>query len=203
MSAEDNTTNQPPQPPQPQPPQPQPSQPPQPQPPQPPQPHQPPQFTGPDPEIRRFLTVAFGILLIIVGISMFGGLNAWRTLDLLRPFRAYWGDIRQVLVAGALLIGGIALIVYRDRLHIRLPSGDRRLYRSREHKMIAGVIGGLADYFGTDPTLFRLIVVALAFLFDFWPFFVAYIVASIVIPEEPKHGQSYEQPPAPPAPPAP
>jgi|GEM_PF-243756 len=162
-----------------------------------------PHFTGPDPDIRRFLTVAFGILLIVVGISMFGGLAAWRALDVFGPLRTYWGDLRQVLIGGALLIAGIALIIYRDRLHVRLPSSDRRLYRSRDHKMIAGVVGGLADYFGTDPTLLRLIVVALAFLLDFWPFFVAYIVAAIVIPQEPEAGAQQAPgsgtPPAPPA----
>ncbi|HNU82194.1 MAG TPA: PspC domain-containing protein, partial [Thermoanaerobaculia bacterium] len=31
----------------------------------------------------------------------------------------------------------------------------RPLRRSPDHRMIAGVIGGLADYFGLDPTLLR------------------------------------------------
>jgi phage shock protein PspC (stress-responsive transcriptional regulator) len=34
---------------------------------------------------------------------------------------------------------------------------ERRLYRSRDEKMIGGVCGGLAEYFNVDPTLVRLI----------------------------------------------
>ena len=34
-------------------------------------------------------------------------------------------------------------------------SPARRLRRSRDDRMIAGVVGGLAEYFGQDPALFR------------------------------------------------
>ena len=34
---------------------------------------------------------------------------------------------------------------------------ERRLYRSRDEKMIGGVCGGLAEYFNVDPTLIRLV----------------------------------------------
>ena len=33
---------------------------------------------------------------------------------------------------------------------------QKRLYRSRENRMICGVCGGIADYFNVDPTLIRL-----------------------------------------------
>ena len=33
---------------------------------------------------------------------------------------------------------------------------ERRLYRSRTEKMIAGVCGGIAEYFNIDPTIVRL-----------------------------------------------
>jgi len=39
---------------------------------------------------------------------------------------------------------------------------NKKLYRSQSNKMIAGVCGGIADYFEIDPTLIRLIVVAIA-----------------------------------------
>lgn len=41
--------------------------------------------------------------------------------------------------------------------------GSKRLYRSKNEKMIAGVCGGLASYFGIDPTLVRLVFVLLLF----------------------------------------
>jgi phage shock protein C len=40
---------------------------------------------------------------------------------------------------------------------------SKRLYRSNKEKMIAGVCGGLADYFSLDPTIVRLIFILLLF----------------------------------------
>ena len=65
----------------------------------------------------------------------------------------------------------------------RLGEGPRRLYRSRTDRVLAGICGGLADYFGTDPAIVRLGVVILAILTGIVPFLVLYIVAAIVIPE--------------------
>jgi phage shock protein PspC (stress-responsive transcriptional regulator) len=45
------------------------------------------------------------------------------------------------------------------------PAGaQRRLMRSRENRVIAGVCGGLGRYFGTDPVFFRIGAIALAFV---------------------------------------
>ena len=41
---------------------------------------------------------------------------------------------------------------------------ERRLYRSRDEKMIGGVCGGLAEYFNVDPTLVRLIWVIITLI---------------------------------------
>ncbi len=41
---------------------------------------------------------------------------------------------------------------------------ERRLYRSRTEKMIAGVCGGIAEYFNIDPTIVRLIWVLITLL---------------------------------------
>ncbi len=59
----------------------------------------------------------------------------------------------------------------------------RKLYRSRNERMIGGVCGGLARYFNVDPTVIRLLFVLGFFLFSstFW----AYLVLWIVVPEEP------------------
>jgi phage shock protein PspC (stress-responsive transcriptional regulator) len=60
-----------------------------------------------------------------------------------------------------------------------------RLYRSGRDKMIAGVCGGLAEYFQIDTTLVRLI--ALIALFAGGVGFLAYLVALIIIPVNPEH----------------
>lgn len=51
--------------------------------------------------------------------------------------------------------------------------------------MLAGVCGGIAEYFGWDPTLVRLAFVALLFLPIPGPQALLYLVAWIVIPYEP------------------
>jgi len=64
------------------------------------------------------------------------------------------------------------------------PQPDvRRLYRSRDDKMLGGVAGGMASYLGIDPVLSRLIWVALLFS---GVGFLLYIVAWIVIPVAPE-----------------
>lgn len=61
----------------------------------------------------------------------------------------------------------------------------RRLYRSSDDKMIAGVAGGLAEYFEVDSTLVR-VAFFLALLFTTGPFgLVIYAVLAIIIPKEP------------------
>jgi phage shock protein C len=59
----------------------------------------------------------------------------------------------------------------------------RKLYRSRKERMIAGVCGGLGEYFGIDPTLVRLLfVVATLFGGPMGP--LAYLIFMIVVPNE-------------------
>ncbi len=59
---------------------------------------------------------------------------------------------------------------------------EKRLYRSRDDRMIWGVCGGLAKYFGLDPTLVRIIAVILIFADGVG--ILAYIVMAIVVPLE-------------------
>ena len=59
----------------------------------------------------------------------------------------------------------------------------KKLYRSRTDKRIAGVCGGLAEYFDMDATIIRLILVALVLMAGTG--ILAYIVAAFVIPENP------------------
>lgn len=59
--------------------------------------------------------------------------------------------------------------------------GDR-LYRSRTDRRLAGVAGGLAEMWGADPALIR-ILWALLVIFTGGLAFVVYIVMAIVVPE--------------------
>ena len=57
----------------------------------------------------------------------------------------------------------------------------KRLYRSKKYKMLAGVCGGLAEYFDVDPSLVRLATVLLCLYAGTG--LLVYIIAAIIIPE--------------------
>jgi phage shock protein C len=61
-----------------------------------------------------------------------------------------------------------------------------RLYRSRSDRMLFGVAGGMADWLGLDPSLVRLVWALLILAGGVG--LLLYIVAAIVIPEEPLGG---------------
>lgn len=52
---------------------------------------------------------------------------------------------------------------------------QKRLYKARGHRMVCGVCGGIAEYFGVDPTIVRLAFVLLCF--GWGSGLLAYIVA--------------------------
>jgi len=60
---------------------------------------------------------------------------------------------------------------------------SKRLYRSKSQKMIAGVCGGLANYFGVDPTLVRLVFILLIFAPPSG--LLLYLILALVTPLEP------------------
>jgi phage shock protein PspC (stress-responsive transcriptional regulator) len=64
------------------------------------------------------------------------------------------------------------------------PSGARRFLRSRHDRMVFGVCGGLARYFGLDPTLTRVLFALAAVLTGLVPFAIAYVVLAIITPTE-------------------
>ena len=61
----------------------------------------------------------------------------------------------------------------------------KRLYRSRENKVIAGIFGGLGEYFDIDPTVLRLIFLVLVILTAVFPGILFYILARLIVPEKP------------------
>ena len=63
-------------------------------------------------------------------------------------------------------------------------SPARRLRRSRDDRMIAGVVVGLAEYFGQDPALFRVLYVVLSIVSAAFPGILVYAILWLVIPEE-------------------
>ncbi|MCU0606457.1 MAG: PspC domain-containing protein [Candidatus Edwardsbacteria bacterium] len=59
----------------------------------------------------------------------------------------------------------------------------KKFYRSRTNRMIAGICGGMAEHLDIDPSLVRLIAVALVLAggLSIW----VYLIAWIIVPEQP------------------
>jgi phage shock protein C len=58
---------------------------------------------------------------------------------------------------------------------------NKRLYRSKGDRMLAGVCGGIAEYFHIDPTIVRLIWIA-GTIFSLGTASLVYFICAIVIP---------------------
>ena len=62
-------------------------------------------------------------------------------------------------------------------------AADKRLRRPRNGRMLAGVCAGLADFFGLDVSLVR-IVYALATIFTAFSGVIIYFLLVLIVPEE-------------------
>ena len=60
---------------------------------------------------------------------------------------------------------------------------SKKLYRSKRDVMVCGVCGGIAEYFDLDPTIVRLIAVALILSWGTGLF--AYLIGAVIIPKNP------------------
>lgn len=67
----------------------------------------------------------------------------------------------------------------------------KKLYRHKEDKRIAGICGGIGEYFSIDPVLIRLAFVFIALLTAVIPMILVYIIGWIIIPEKPSPSDSH------------
>lgn len=68
---------------------------------------------------------------------------------------------------------------------------NKRLYKSSADKVLAGVCGGVAEYFDIDPVIVRLIWVLATLLYGVGLIF--YIIAAIIIPKDYEGGIIHER----------
>ncbi len=61
----------------------------------------------------------------------------------------------------------------------------KRIYRSRENFILAGVCGGLAEFLDIDSTIVRLVFIALTFFQG--PGLIIYIIMAIIVPKNPEY----------------
>jgi len=72
---------------------------------------------------------------------------------------------------------------------------NKRLYKSKDNKVIAGVMGGFGEYFDIDPVLLRVLYILLTVFTAAVPGIIAYIFMALVMPYPPKviHEESKEK----------
>ena len=65
-----------------------------------------------------------------------------------------------------------------------MPDPSNPLRRSRKHRLIGGVCGGLADWLSWDVTLVRVLYIIVSIFSVAFPGLLAYIILWIIMPEE-------------------
>ena len=68
-----------------------------------------------------------------------------------------------------------------------MPNVSRPLRRSTTNRQIAGVVGGLAEYFNVDATVLRVIYVVGSIVSAAFPGLLVYILLWLLIPEAEDH----------------
>jgi phage shock protein C len=68
-------------------------------------------------------------------------------------------------------------------MEAKMPDLSRPVRRSRTNRMIAGVVGGLAEHFRIDPTLLRVIYVVGSVVSAAFPGILIYLLLWVLIPE--------------------
>jgi phage shock protein C len=102
------------------------------------------------------------------------------------PFWAIFGFLFAIAIPIVIIVVVVALILnHRDNLaKSASPTGaGRKLYKSESDKMLAGVCGGIAEYFNIDSTLVRIGLVF--FTFCGGSGILLYIIAAIAMPHRP------------------
>ena len=63
------------------------------------------------------------------------------------------------------------------------PAVERRFLRSRTNRVLAGVCGGIAEYYGSDVTAVRILAVVIGVLTGILPLLFVYLIAAVLVPE--------------------
>lgn len=128
-------------------------------------------------------TLFWGSLLIVVGMFLI-----FRQMGLFYSFN-FWHIPWQSVWAVALILVGAVLLFNKSKKDKAKEGGEesekKQLYRSRDQKMIAGVCGGLAEYFELDVSIIRVLWV-IGTLLSIGVGILIYVIMLIVFPEKPE-----------------
>lgn len=74
---------------------------------------------------------------------------------------------------------------------IEVAEPEKRLYRSRRDRKIFGVLGGVAQFFGLDPSIIRITYAVLTFFTLGVPGIMMYLLMAFIVPLEPRESTQY------------
>lgn len=63
-------------------------------------------------------------------------------------------------------------------------AAKKKLYRSEKNRILAGILGGLGEYFDVDPTVLRLGWLLVFVFTGIFPGLLAYIIAIFIVPNK-------------------
>jgi phage shock protein C len=137
-------------------------------------------------------TFILAIILIIIGLFLLT-----REFGLFDYFH-FWKIPWSVIWAVFLIVIGVLLILSSNKspagenkktknLGINIPDINK-LYRSRDNRMIAGICGGIGEYFNIDPSLVRLVWILASFA-SVGLGILVYVILIFVLREKPEEAQ--------------
>lgn len=137
----------------------------------------------------------------VIGAVALIALGAWLLLG--TTLGPWFGPVRDALRFASKLVWPLMLIALGVLLLMTARSGGfagragrtGRLYRSRTDRMVGGVLAGVADYLDMDPTLVRIVYAVIAVIVGFFPALVVYIIAMVIVPEQPDANTAVVEPP--------
>ena len=125
----------------------------------------------------------FWLGAVLVGLGLLGVVTRWLTVDVWRVFVGALGVFFSALFPLAVIGLGAYLIWAYFNGGLKSAHGSRTesLHRSTTNARIAGVCGGIAEYYGIDPTIVR-VCVLLLFLASPPLMLLIYLLLALVIP---------------------
>ncbi|MFH2020926.1 MAG: PspC domain-containing protein [archaeon] len=115
--------------------------------------------------------VGFGFLAIIAVV--FGIVHLLKS-NLKDTEKVLW----TIIIIGLNVVGVLLYLIFAKKM---TDKKQKKLFRSTKNKVIAGVCGGLGEYFDVDPTIVRLVWVVFSLMGGAG--ILAYIIAWIIIPK--------------------
>lgn len=136
----------------------------------------------------NFLGFTFAFTFILIFCLIVIGIWIWALVDCIRSEMDTVTKLIWVLIILIFnIIGAIVYFLFKRSEKAVKHTNTKKLVRS-DDKIIAGVCAGIADYFGIDPTIVRLLWILLT-IFSVGTGVILYIIAAIIIPHEKAHSK--------------